>query len=71
MKLQEARDDFKSINVNKTRAIAGRVIKTIFVELGRLGATSPSDQRRYLRAILISLEERGDMIINKRFKNEA
>jgi hypothetical protein len=68
MKLQEARDDFKSINVNKTRAIAGRVIKTIFVELGKLGATSPSDQHRYLRAILKSLEQRGDKIINKRFK---
>ena len=36
-----------------------------------MGATSPSDQRRYLRAILISLEERGDTIINKKFKNEA
>ena len=67
MKLTE----LKSINVNKTRSIAGRVIKTIFVELGRLGATSPSDQRRYLRAILKSLEQRGDKIINKRFKNEA
>ena len=71
MKLQEARDDFRSINVNKTRAIAGRVIKNIFSELNKMGATSPSDQRRYLRAILISLEERGDTIINKKFKNEA
>ena len=71
MKLQEARDDFKSVNVNKTRAIAGRVIKTIFSELSKLGATRPSDQHRYLRAILRSLEQRGDKIINKRFKSEA
>ena len=68
MKLQEARDDFKPVNVNKTRAIAGRVIKTIFVELGKLCATSPSDQHRYLHAVLKSLEQRGDKIINKRFK---
>ena len=67
MKLAE----LKSINVNKTRSVAGRVIKNIFSELNKMGETSPSDQRRYLRAILISLEERGDMIINKRFKNEA
>ena len=67
MKLQE----LKSINVNKTRTIAGHVIKNIFSELNKMGATSPSDQRRYLRAILISLEERGDTIINKKFKNEA
>ena len=64
MKLQE----LKSINVNKTRSIAGRVIKNIFFELSKMGATSPSDQRRYLRAILISLEERGDKIINKRIR---
>jgi len=67
MKLQE----LKSININKTRTIAGRVIKNIFSELNKMGATSPSDQRRYLHAILISLEERGDKIINKKFKNEA
>jgi hypothetical protein len=68
MKLQEARDDFRSINVNKTRAIAGRVIKTIFSELSKLGATRPSDQHRYLRAILRSLEQRGDKIISREFK---
>ena len=58
----------KPINVNKTRSIAGRVIKDIWVELNKIGATSPSDRRRYLDAILISLEERGHKMVNKEIK---
>ena len=54
MKLSEANS--KPINVNKTRSIAGRVIKNIWDELDKIGATSPSDRRRYLDAILVSLE---------------
>ena len=58
----------KPINVNKTRSIAGRVIKDIWIELNKIGATSPSDRRRYLDAILISLEERGHKMVNKEIK---
>ena len=66
MKLSEA--STKPINVNKTRSIAGRVIKDIWGELNKIGATSPSDRRRYLDAILISLEERGHKMVNKEIK---
>ena len=66
MKLVDA--STKPINVNKTRSIAGRVIKDIFSELNKIGATSPSDQRRYLSAILMSLDQRGHKIINRGFK---
>jgi hypothetical protein len=66
MKLTEA--STKPINVNKTRSIAGRVIKTIWDELDKIGATSPSDRRRYLDAVLTSLQQRGDKMINREFK---
>ena len=66
MKLSEATT--KPINVNKTRSIAGRLIKNLWTELDKIGATSPSDRRRYLDAILISLEERGLKIVNKDLK---
>ena len=66
MKLSEANS--KPINVNKTRSIAGRVIKNIWDELDKIGATSPSDRRRYLDAILVSLEQRGHKMVNRGFK---
>ena len=66
MKLTEA--STKPVNVNKTRSIAGRVIKNIWVELDKIGATSPSDRRRYLDAILTSLQQRGDKMVNRGFK---
>ena len=66
MKLSEA--STKPINVNKTRSIAGRVIKNIWDELDKIGATSPSDRRRYLDAILVSLEQRGHKMVNRGFK---
>ena len=66
MKLSEA--STKPVNVNKTRSIAGRVIKDIWNELDKIGATSPSDRRRYLDAILISLQQRGDKIVNRDLK---
>jgi recombinational DNA repair ATPase RecF len=66
MKLIEARS--KPTNVNKTQSIAGRVIKTIWDELDKIGATSPSDRRRYLDAILTSLSQRGLEMVNKEFK---
>ena len=58
----------KPINVNKTRSIAGRVIKDIWNELNKIGATSPSDRRRYLDAILTSLEQRGLKMVNRELK---
>ena len=67
MKLIEALSS-KSVNVRKTRSIAGRLIKDIFSELDKMGAKSPSDRRRYLSAILKSLDERGHAIINRGFK---
>ena len=66
MKLSEART--KPINVNKTRSIAGRVIKNIWAELDKIGATSPSDRRRYLDAILTSLPQRGEKMVNRDLK---
>ena len=58
----------KPINVNKTRSIAGRVIKNIWNELDKIGATSPSDRRRYLDAILTSLDQRGRTMVNRELK---
>ena len=58
----------KPINVNKTRSIAGRVIKNIWAELDKIGATSPSDRRRYLDAILTSLQQRGEKMVNRALK---
>ena len=66
MKLSEA--STKPINVNKTRSIAGRIIKDIWNELDKIGASSPSDRRRYLDAILISLEQRGHKMIDRKLK---
>ena len=66
MKLSEATT--KPINVNKTRSIAGRVIKNIWAELDKIGATSPSDRRRYLDAILTSLQQRGEKMVNRDLK---
>ena len=66
MKLNDAIT--KPINVNKTRSISGRVIKTIWDELDKIGATSPSDRRRYLDAILTSLEQRGLKMVNRELK---
>ena len=66
MKLSEA--STKPINVNKTRSIAGRIIKDIWNELDKIGATTPSDRRRYLDAILISLEQRGHKMIDRKLK---
>ena len=66
MKLSEA--STKPINVNKTRSIAGRVIKNIWVELDKIGATNPSDRRRYLDAILTSLQQRGEKMVNRDLK---
>ena len=66
MKLTEA--STKPVNVNKTRSIAGRVIKNIWVELDKIGATSPSDRRRYLDAILTSLQQRGEKMVNRDLK---
>ncbi len=70
MKLNESwgQHSSKPINVNKTRSIAGKIIKNIWSELDKIGATSPSDRRRYLDAILISLEERGHKMVNRGFK---
>ena len=67
MKLIEALSS-KSVNVKKARSIAGRLIKDIFSELDKMGSKSPSDRRRYLSAILKSLDERGHAIINRGFK---
>ena len=58
----------KPINVDKTRSIAGRVIKNIWAELDKIGATSPSDRRRYLDAILTSLQQRGEKMVNRDLK---
>ena len=58
----------KPINVNKTRSIAGRVIKNIWAELDKIGATSPSDRWRYLDAILTSLQQRGEKMVNRDLK---
>ena len=58
----------KPINVNKTRSIAGRVIKNIWAELDKIGASSPSDRRRYLDAILTSLQQRGEKMVNRDLK---
>jgi len=66
MKLNDA--STKPINVNKTRSIAGRVIKVIWDELDKIGATSPSDRRRYLDAVLTSLEQRGNKMVNREIK---
>ena len=69
MKLAEVTDySTKPVNVNKTRSIAGRIIKNIWSELDKIGATSPSDRRRYLDAILTSLEQRGLKMVNREFK---
>ena len=72
MKLNESwgQRDSKPVNVNKTRSIAGRVIKNIWVELDKIGAKSPSDRRRYLDAILTSLQQRGDKMINRDLKKK-
>ena len=67
MKLIEALSS-KSVNVKKARSIAGRLIKDIFSELDKMGSKSPSDRRRYLGAILKSLDERGHAIIDRGFK---
>ena len=68
MKLADAAGySTKSINVNKTRSIAGRVIKNIWNELDKIGATSP-DRRRYLSAILMSLDQRGRTMVNRELK---
>ena len=66
MKLSEAVT--KPINVNKTRSIAGRVIKNIWAELDKIGARSSSDRRRYLDAILTSLQQRGEKMVNRDLK---
>ena len=68
MKLSEA--STKPINVNKTRSIAGRIIKDIWNELDKIGASSPSDIRRYLDAILTSLQQRGDKMVNRDLKKK-
>ena len=70
MKLNESfgGGDSKPINVNKTRSIAGRVIKNIWAELDKIGASSPSDRRRYLDAILTSLQQRGEKMVNRDLK---
>ena len=70
MKLSESygSGDSKPINVNKTRSIAGKIIKNIWVELDKIGAKSPSDRRRYLDAILVSLEQRGHKMVNRAVK---
>tara|TARA_B100000029_G_C16771744_1_gene665827 strand:- start:185 stop:409 length:225 start_codon:yes stop_codon:yes gene_type:complete len=70
MKLRESfgSGDSKPINVNKTRSIAGKIIKNIWSELDKIGATSPSDRRRYLDAILVSLEQRGHQMVNRAVK---
>ena len=67
MKLSESFGvrDSKPVNVNKTRSIAGKIIKSIRVELDKIGAKSPSDRRRYLDAILVSLEQRGHKMVNR------
>ena len=72
MKLNESwgQRDSKPVNVNKTRSIAGKVIKNIWVELDKIGANSPSDRRRYLDAILISLEQRGHKMIDRKLKKD-
>jgi hypothetical protein len=66
MKLTEV----KPVNVNKARSIAGRLIKNLWNELDNIGATSPSDRRRYLSAILTSLEQRGNKMVNRDFKKK-
>jgi recombinational DNA repair ATPase RecF len=43
-------------------------LKTFGIELDKIGATSPSDRRRYLDAILVSLEQRGHKMVNRGFK---
>tara|TARA_A100001037_G_C14771921_1_gene466451 strand:+ start:66 stop:290 length:225 start_codon:yes stop_codon:yes gene_type:complete len=70
MKLRESfgSGDSKPINVNKTRSIAGKIIKNIWSELDKIGATSPSDRRRYLDAVLVSLEQRGHQMVNRGVK---
>ena len=69
MKLADAAGySTKPINVNKSRSIAGRVIKNIWNELDKIGATSPSDRRRYLDAILMSLDQRGRTMVNRELK---
>ena len=68
MKLSEA--STKPINVNKTRSIAGRIIKDIWNELDKIGASSPSDRRRYLDAILTSLQQRVDKMVNRDLKKK-
>ena len=70
MKLNESwgHRDSKAVNVNKTRSIAGKVMKNIWVELDKIGAKSPSDRRRYLDAILVSLEQRGHKMVNRSVK---
>ena len=70
MKLSESFGDkaSKPINVNKTRSIAGRVIKNIWAELDKIGASSPSDRRRYLDAILTSFQQRGEKMVNRDLK---
>ena len=68
MKLSEA--STKPINVNKTRSIAGRIIKDIWNEMDKIGATSPSDRRRYLDAILTFLQQRGDKMVNRDLKKK-
>ena len=70
MKLRESfgSGDSKPINVNKTRSIAGKIIKNIWVELDKIGANSPAVRRRYLDAILISLEQRGHKMIDRKLK---
>ena len=70
MKLRESfgSGDSKPINVNKTRSIAGKIIKNIWSELDKIGATSPSDRRRYLDAVLVSLEQRGHQMVNRAVK---
>ena len=66
MKLNEVR----ATNVNKTRSIAGRVIKVLFNELDKAQIEGPADKRRYLHAILQSLEQRGDAIVARELRNK-
>ena len=66
MKLNEVR----SINVNKTRSIAGRVIKVLFNELDKAQIEGPADKRRYLHVILRALEQRGDAIVARELRNK-
>ena len=53
-----------------TRSIAGRVFKVLFNELDKARIEGPADKRRYLHAILRSLEQRGDAIVDRELRNK-